>query len=746
MGMVQNINFGQAYKTGHTVSRELFGTNSLADVNTDADGNPTAGFIDAVKDLNITNLRFPGGTCEGENDILAETVNGQLSPQTVNFLNWVQSQNANGAELSVTLGIPTKRAITYQEVYEFAQLVAKDYADVVNAIEIGNEYSIGADTITEATYGARADIAARALADGFTDAGISEQNQPDIVLQMAEIFGGGSDYAGTGDHLSANLDLVSQLSQSAIQSIDGVVNHYYYVEEHIMSEDFASSDATGDINRETRFLFQKLDAFETAWKTFGGTKELDFYVTEWNVNRVNHDQLGLKAASVLMHQFAYMMEMDVDVAHIWPIQHKTTSSIAGNPNGPSRPGPAANLLGLMSDSLVSIDASDPMHLLNLSKTSFGDGIDVNAFQNGTKTVLYVASRSANDQNIRMDVRALASHINSFNAVIVGYDPSSSDGLSEMADPDGLNRTTKRTITVAEYEKLRQLAFFDENNSDHISISTKSNGALVYKTYLPTADDIIPLVDTPKTLQDYYFATETDTLGQLEYIGQDQLGSLSQLSFTLNPYEVIEITLTHSNTSTGVTTTGATLPNYTQANGKVALATDAVSGLLTLGGHDANTLPTLDLTQATSYTQGDDLIYLNDAANFVIALDGDDAIFGNGGNDTLLGQAGNDQIRGGDGNDYIDGGAGSDILIGGAGADIFVFKNPNAGDCDVVLDYNPNQDILAFEGVKAGTKIGQFHAISVEHSKDGAVISYDDYCVLLKDVNVEDVNISDFVFL
>jgi len=80
MGMVQNINFGQAYKTGHTVSRDLFGTNSLADVNTDADGNPTAGFIDAVKDLNITNLRFPGGTCEGENDILAETLNGQLSP------------------------------------------------------------------------------------------------------------------------------------------------------------------------------------------------------------------------------------------------------------------------------------------------------------------------------------------------------------------------------------------------------------------------------------------------------------------------------------------------------------------------------------------------------------------------------------------------------------------------------------------------------------------------------------------
>ena len=45
---------------------------------------------------------------------------------------------------------------------------------------------------------------------------------------MAEIFGGGSDYRGTGNHMQANKDIVQALSAKSIEAIDGVVNHYYY--------------------------------------------------------------------------------------------------------------------------------------------------------------------------------------------------------------------------------------------------------------------------------------------------------------------------------------------------------------------------------------------------------------------------------------------------------------------------------------------------------------------------------------
>ena len=80
MAVTQKINIQLGSATSDRIDRGMFETNALSDVNTDADGNPTQGFIQAVRDLNVTDLRFPGGTIEGANDILAETVGNRLSP------------------------------------------------------------------------------------------------------------------------------------------------------------------------------------------------------------------------------------------------------------------------------------------------------------------------------------------------------------------------------------------------------------------------------------------------------------------------------------------------------------------------------------------------------------------------------------------------------------------------------------------------------------------------------------------
>lgn len=752
MSKIQNITFQAAQNTTTFVDPRLFGSNALADVNTDADGNPTESFIRAVRDFNVTDLRFPGGTAELLNDILAETTANRLSPQTANFLNWVRAENANGAELTVTLGIPTKRVITYDEVYNFARIVARDYADVVKAVEIGNEYSIGDDTITETVYGQRADIAARALDAGFKASGLFGDNQPDIVLQMAEIFGKGSTYNGTSDHLAANTDLVSHLSTPAIAAIDAVVNHYYYVEEHMFSEDFADPSDSASVNRETRFLFNKLDAFDTAWAKVAGDKELDFYMTEWNVNRLNYDQHGQKAASVLLKQMSYMLDMGVDVAHFWPVQHKTGSAIAGNSAGPFQPTPGGALFSLMSDSLV--DKNDPMAVLDLSSLEaqlamyMTSGFALNAFQNDAKTVVYVSSRSAQDIDFTLDVRALASQINGYSAAIVGYDRVSANGLSEMGDENGLNRTAKRSISENEYEKLKTLAFFDETNRNHIDISESANGMTRYKTYLPTFADIIPLVANPKGIEDYYFASESDVSGQIEYLSQAQLGSPQALEFTLNPYEVIEITLTHM---APVVKTPKTAPQapvatdvYADANGSVDLPQNAVLQLFS--APISAPLPMLNISKATTYSNGADRIYADDADNFISSGAGNDLINGYDGNDTLLGGDGDDIINGAKGDDYINGGAGMDELRGGAGADTFVFDAKGQAGCDVIVDFNPDEDTLAFLNVSAGQKLGQFHNISVIDSDQGAVVEFDEYCVILNGIDAHQVDINDMIFV
>lgn len=61
------------------------------------------------------------------------------------------------------------------------------------------------------------------------------------------------------------------------------------------------------------------------------------------------------------------------------------------------------------------------------------------------------------------------------------------------------------------------------------------------------------------------------------------------------------------------------------------------------------------------TEGNDVLWGDDAANVIDGLGGNDTIFGLGGNDTLLGGAGYDTLVGGAGDDHLDGGAGYDFL-------------------------------------------------------------------------------------
>jgi len=98
----------------------------------------------------------------------------------------------------------------------------------------------------------------------------------------------------------------------------------------------------------------------------------------------------------------------------------------------------------------------------------------------------------------------------------------------------------------------------------------------------------------------------------------------------------------------------------------------------------------------SGTTGNDTLSLDNLANLVDLLAGNDSVLGNGGNDTLIGNIGNDTLRGGDdndsllgsagndsiagdaGDDWIEGGLGTDTLDGGAGTDTLSYANDTIG--------------------------------------------------------------------
>ena len=92
--------------------------------------------------------------------------------------------------------------------------------------------------------------------------------------------------------------------------------------------------------------------------------------------------------------------------------------------------------------------------------------------------------------------------------------------------------------------------------------------------------------------------------------------------------------------------------------------------------------------------GNDVLSGGDGNDVLFGGAGDDVLQGGAGSDLLFGGEGNDILLGGDGNDILDGGAGDDILIGGAGSDVFLFNG--GGGNDVILDFNPGEDILQIQ--------------------------------------------------
>ena len=80
--------------------------------------------------------------------------------------------------------------------------------------------------------------------------------------------------------------------------------------------------------------------------------------------------------------------------------------------------------------------------------------------------------------------------------------------------------------------------------------------------------------------------------------------------------------------------------------------------------------------------------------------GADHLTGNGGANRFDSGAGNATLLGGTGDDVLSGGAGKDYLTGGTGADQFVFLT-NAGNGDVIYDFNSAEDRIVLDGAAFG---------------------------------------------
>ncbi|TCL09062.1 Ca2+-binding RTX toxin-like protein [Shimia isoporae] len=665
-----------ATRTGNMVSEAMFGANAIYSVNTEL-GVPLDNYVAAVDALDVMHVRFPAGQADPETPEeegtrwlnvmeLEENENGEmvLRPEVVAALDAVIAAHENGADVRLTLSTPTKvftveeYEAMYDDMARFAELVVTEYGEAVEAFEIGNEYWIQGET----AYGQKADIAARAFAEGMERAGLSQDEQPSIIVQMATPNNGSEFHTSVDDRPfgarrdDANQQIIDQLSDEARDEIDGLVEHYYYNKHY--------DEFTGDGN-ERGFIDSDYEIWEQNFD-----KELDLHITEWNIRTTNYPQNGMRAAGIIAEQFEYMIEMGADAAHAWPPVHNTSTHHAGTRTDMPITDEEGRVLNSVRGAIFDVMSTELVgtELIDAAFSNEDGRVEIQTYANEEKVVFQVVSRNDEVLNLDLDFSTLMPGFDEAYAVRIGYDssPNSSDGVFRNGDGD---------IEEAEFT----------------------------------------IVDG----EPYYF-NEFDTLATIT----DMEISDDEVLLELKPYEVVQITYLFGENDLppgeapepppGGTITGtnqADLIIGTNGNDSV----DALDGNDTVeGGDGSDTLygnegnDSLEGGTGDDYVrgnEGDDAIYGFGGADDMKGGDGNDSISGNQGNDTLSGSKGNDLLRGGDGNDTINGGVGTDTVVGGegrdtltgwSGTDIFRFAGEDMAAGDLITDFEVGFDVIELD--------------------------------------------------
>jgi Ca2+-binding RTX toxin-like protein len=647
------MSLSSATPTGTYVQDGHFGTNALHDINVSATGDmtPHPGFADAIDALDLTHLRYPGGHVENTLDV-TRLENGQLRGEVRAFMDWCVANSTPEAMIEVTFVLPTKVDIPSPQIEAFVYLLLEQYGDYISGLEIGNEYSIGrridnpdrsthpednpdsdfVSSMTENEYGIAANRVINAAQDAIDQLATDRPDlgyDPALLLQLADTNGSGSAYKGNGNWDQANEAILSWLDQRALDSIDGAVAHYYYNKAHEDSLGF-----TGEY-QELRSIDQRIENFNAHLG-----RDVPLFITEWNVLNSNHNQLGMASASTLIEMFEIMVQMDTDDAFIWPLQHRTANTIAGNRDADSMDLTAGGgAFQMMSETLRTVTSAETGQTTAMQSIqtdwsgSIGGEVEINYFANPYLDVLYVSLRDLDIGSVTVDLQPFLAEAVSVDVTRLTMDPTTSDGLSDHANDDGLSRIGRREITEQERTALEQLGFFEPDNKNHIQVTSGGQA----RTYLPNVEGILAMVPNPQAMGDYYFVTETDVGVQLIDVAGDFLRA-GQVSLDMMPYDIAQIVIEKKWVQEGSTADERFVGGYGQ---------DVV---LARGGNDRITTG-----------EGCDTLKGGFGNDHLNAGSGDDSIHTGQGDDTVLAGAGDDLIVVETGTKVIDGGAGKDTL-------------------------------------------------------------------------------------
>jgi len=604
----QIVTLTEARFTSDVIDRDLFGANAVF----------TRDFLDEggaydrmLQQVGFSGLRYPGGTVVEEllapGNELVERLFDVTRPSGLSDNGEPRILTAPAAfdyalenGLSLDFTYPTVNYLTdevgedgqrfpspfglYRLLDRADEIIRLSYGELDQKIfEIGNEFWYRDERMSPEEYGAIANdvaVGAQALFDFYEHerGGEDAWTQPLISVQSAP-----------GWLAGANGLIFDQMSLAAREAIDAVTTHYY------------PSGYAGASLRQSHF--DKLHD----WQDLEGVdKELDYFISEWNINN-SGDDMGLAHASSMLEIMRVMLENGVDHAAVWGTQYfNLDMRLAKLWVDPDAPGglaytltPAGEVFRMMSEDirgLQVLDLDTPETLRDAIGTAPEDRapedaeqLVMHAFGNADTTIVFLSSRSDVPMEVTLDPSGL----------LPSYHHVWAERLGVIDDP--------ATGDIDEGDPLSRLAR--------------------------------PYIDT---------------------LNETELGGEGGLTLTLQPYEIVQFEFTTGDI-------GVEMSGHDQVVDPAADYDDELGGTKfddVITGHaGADTLRGNAGDDTLSGGVGDDFLGGWHGDDLLNGGDGNDKLVGGLGNDTLIAGGGENELRGGEGIDqYIVDISGATVLV------------------------------------------------------------------------------------
>ena len=644
--------------SGHFVSDSLFGGNIIYVANTDQ-GDPVDNLKSSLDILEIDHVRFPAGQgdhrfFEGDGEewlnvvVMEPNEFGEmdLRPELKVLLDWAQDPNGDGEfsdAKSVTLVLPTQAYSVEQyvafapEIEQFAAKLVQDYGDVVEALEIGNEYWAMGETV----YATKANIAIDSLLKGFASAGVDAEDQPDILVQMGSPNVGSEFNSAVDDrdfldrNRDANLQIINTLNDQSKEAIDGVVEHYYFNDKDPVFDHDSS---------EVNFINKDLEIWNEAFD-----KDLKLSITEWNVKNSNLEQNGLVYTGAFSEEISRLIQLDVNLAHIWAVQHNTATDLAGDRYHEPIVNEAGRLVSTVRGAMFDItnDILPGAELLELSMDGYDGRVEIHGYQTDDRMVFQISSRVAEEVHLITDFSAIVPEFASVQTVKVSMDTSSSDGVHYES---GVGMVEAPYVIVD-----GQQFYYGEHDVRAVVEEGECTSNVFDRTYKPFETYQVVFYLDPDTAP----PPLANPLDGLVFEGTEGRDAFEG-----------------------------------------GLGDDTISGfggsdfLDGLGGND--NIRGGDGEDTIVGCLGDDVLLGEEGNDIIDGKEGNDRLRGHEGNDTLSGGIGNDTMNGGQDDDLIRGGAGKDLATGFTGADRFAFYEGDISIGDEISDFTIGEDVIQID--------------------------------------------------